>query len=153
MSEPHQRGMFGAADLDGALAGLAEERRRIKELQETVAETSTVVHSKDRMLSVTFNGRGELDKLTFSGTRYRRVAPTELAKVITETLAAGRNQAMEKLGGMMGSEVLPGVKFEDMATGNVDVNEVIDGFLGAALAGLPDKVLGRFDQARLRGEL
>jgi DNA-binding protein YbaB len=149
MSEAY-RAMFGAGDLDAALAGLAEERRKIAELQQKVNATSTVVHSKDRLLSMTFNGQGELEKLTFNGTRYRRMPATELASVIKETLTAGRNEAMGKIGQIMGSDVLPGVKFEDMATGKLDLNSVMDSFLGVALDALPERLQGPA-RARLQG--
>jgi DNA-binding protein YbaB len=152
MSELYERGRFKAGDVDAALAALAEERRRLEELQEKVAETSTVVHSKDRVLSATFDGRGELNTLTFNGTKYRRLAPAELAAMIKDTLAAGRSQALEKLGSMMGTVVLPGVKFGVMASGQVVMHQVIDSLLGSALGALPDKLRDKA-QARLRGEL
>ena len=151
MTEPSRRRLAGRAELDAALVQLAEEKRKFHEMQSRVQDTSTTVQSKDRTLSMTFDGRGELEKVTFHGTRFRGLTGPELGKVITETLATGRGQAMEKLGGLMGDDVLPGISFSDMTTGKVGLDQVIGSFLGAALAGVPDRV-GEGVRVRLDGE-
>jgi len=137
--------------LDEALAGLAEERRRLDELHEKIATSSTVVHSKDRVLSVTVDGRGELSKIAFDGTRYRRLAPAELAKLITDTVAAARREAIGKISGMAG-DIVPGVSFEDVAMGKLDVRTMVDSFLGAAIESLPDRMRDRA-RTRLEGRI
>ena len=72
-------------------------------------------------LSMTFDGRGELTGVTFHGTRYRSIAPAELAHVLVETFREGRAQSMAKLNSFMGSSMLPNVDFtqqHDGAWGN-----------------------------------
>jgi hypothetical protein len=70
---------------------------------------------------MTFDGRGELTGVTFHGTRYRSIAPAELAHVLVETFREGRAQSMAKLNSFMGSSMLPNVDFtqqHDGAWGN-----------------------------------
>jgi DNA-binding protein YbaB len=141
-----------AEQFAAALAGLDEERRKLSELQERIAGASTVINSKDRLLSLTFDGRGELTKLVFNNTNYRRMAPPELAAVIMETFSAGRTQALEKLGSLAGHDALPGVSLTSLAKGEVELNNVVDAFLGAALEMLPDNALTPGDRAQLRKE-
>jgi hypothetical protein len=60
-------------------------------------------------------------RVTFHGTRYRSIAPAELAHVLVETFREGRAQSMAKLNSFMGSSMLPNVDFtqqHDGAWGN-----------------------------------
>ena len=129
-----------------AMAELAEERRKLEAMQAQITTTTTTVQAKDRLLSVTLDGRGDLTKLEIHGTRYRRLEPGELAVLIVETIATGRRQAIEKLGGMMGSQPLPGIEFADLASGRSSLTDVLDTFLGAALEQMPDRVKNRVNQ-------
>jgi DNA-binding protein YbaB len=150
MTEPYGPGVGNR--VEQALAELAEQRDRIAEVQEKVGKTTTVRHSKDRILSVTVDGRGDLRKVAFDGTRYRRLAPAELAKLIIDTVNDARSEAMRKVGGMMDADVLPGVSFEDIATGKADVDSVVQSFLGAAFDQLPGGLRERA-QKHLEGRL
>jgi DNA-binding protein YbaB len=141
-----------AREMEAALATLATEQRKLAAFQEQVGRTTTVVHSKDRMLTMTFNGRGELDKLTLNDSRYREMAPVELAKIFMETLAAGRREAVQKLGGLMGSDPLPGVSFTDLASGQIDLMEVVNSLVGPALGQLPPNLFRPAEIELLRGE-
>jgi DNA-binding protein YbaB len=136
--------------LDAALGEYEVQVRALREFHDNLAQASTVVHSKDRMLTMTFTGQGELEKLTINNNGYRTMAPNELAATITETLAAGRAQALEKLGGMFGGQSLPGVSFGDLAAGRSDPNQVLEAILGPALDLLPANALSESERARLR---
>jgi DNA-binding protein YbaB len=141
MTEPHRPSP--SPRIEQALADLAEERRRLAEIQEEIGKTSTVRHSKDRILSVTVDGRGDVRKVAFDGTRYRRLSPAELAKLIVDTVNDARNEAIQKVGGMVNSDVLPGVSFADVAAGKADMDGIVRSFLGAALDRLPDHMRER----------
>jgi DNA-binding protein YbaB len=136
--------------LEAALTDFEEQRRALREFQEKAATTNTVVHSKDRMLTMTFTGQGELEELTINTDKYRTMAPSELAVTITETLTAGRTQALEKLGGMFGGQTPPGVSFSDLASGQADLDGVLAALLGPALDLLPSDALSESERARLR---
>ena len=150
MSQSQDPGRLRSSVAD-ALDQVEQERRRLADVQSQMASTTTTVHAKDRLFSVTLDGRGELSGITFEGTRYRRLAPAELARLIVDTFATGRRQAIEKIGTMMGTDPLPGVSFTDLATGSRPFTEVLDSFFGAALDQLPEHVRGRVEQ-RLQGE-
>jgi DNA-binding protein YbaB len=150
MTDPVASGGRFADRLAGALAELEEQRRKLTEMQRAMTTTTTKVHARDRLLTVTFDGRGDVTKIEFDGFRYRKLAPGELGKLIVDTIAAGRRQAIEKIGAMMGGDPLPGVSFTDLATNARPAAEVLDSFLGAALDRLPAHVRGRAEQM-LRG--
>ncbi|MET8281672.1 YbaB/EbfC family nucleoid-associated protein [Micromonospora sp. NPDC005174] len=138
------------AGFEAALQTLAEERERLGRMHERMAEGTTTT-SKDRMLSVAVNARGEILKLTFHNTRYRQMAPAELAALVTETIAAARVESLTQLTDVAG-EVLPGISFQDLAGGRVDLERMVSSFLGASLDVLPPGAVSAADQARLRGD-
>ncbi|MEV4629538.1 YbaB/EbfC family nucleoid-associated protein [Micromonospora sp. NPDC049523] len=139
------------AGFEAALETLAEERKRLGRMHERMAHGTTIT-SKDRMLSVTINGRGEILKLTFANTRYRQMAPAELASLITETIAAARAETLTQLADVAGDEVLPGISFRDLAGGAVGLDQVVNSFLSASLDVLPPDAVSAADRARLRGD-
>lgn len=139
------------AGFEAALQTLAEERDRLGRMHERMAQGTTTT-SKDRMLSVAVNARGEILKLTFHNTRYRQMAPAELAALVTETIAAARAESLTQLTDVAGDEVLPGISFQDLAGGRVDLERMVSSFLSASLDVLPPGAVSAADQARLRGE-
>lgn len=138
-------------DVPAALAALEEERRKLADFQEQLADTTTVTHSADRMLTVTFDGRAELTKLTINTGAYRRMAPAELATAIVECLAAGRAAAYEKLSGFAPGDLVPGVSFEKLSRGDVDLVSMVNALVAPALDLLPDSMLTTEERAVLQG--
>lgn len=146
MTDPMEKGGLFESRLSDALAELEEQRRKLTAMQSELATTTTQVRARDRLFSVTVDGRGEVTHIDFDGFRYRRLAPAELGKLIVDTIAIARRQAMEKIGTMMGDDPLPGISFTDLATNARPVTDVLDSFLGAALDRLPTQVRSRAEQ-------
>ena len=80
------RGGGAFQDLEAAMAALEQEQRKLAEIGEVRENETTTVQAKDRSLEMTFDGSGELSELKFNGTKYRNMAPAQLAHVIVETL-------------------------------------------------------------------
>ena len=123
----------GDGGLEAAFATLAEEQRKLADFQRKMGEASTTVESPNKLVSATFDGRGELVKLVFNNTKYRSMAPKELAGVVFDTLSRGRGEAFGKIGEMAGGEVLPGISFSELASGKVDLNEVVGTLMTSAM--------------------
>jgi DNA-binding protein YbaB len=123
----------GSGQLEAMFGMLADEQRKIAEFQRKMAEASTVVESPNKMITATFDGRGELVKLTVNNTKFRTMAPEELASMLTDTLKRGRTAAFGKMDQMSGGDVLPGVKFGDLAAGKLDINEVVGTLMSSAI--------------------
>ncbi|GAA3366784.1 YbaB/EbfC family nucleoid-associated protein [Saccharopolyspora gregorii] len=90
----------GGGALPGPRSGhgrAGAEQRKLAEIGEVRQNETTTVQAKDRSLEMTFDGGGELSELKFNGTKYRNMAPAQLAHVIVETLQQGRAQAMAKM--------------------------------------------------------
>ena len=129
---------------DAALAALDREHSKLIDVTNMIDEESTSVRSKDRSLSMDFDGRGEITGITFHGTKYRGMAPAELSHVLLETIRTGRAQCMQKMADAMGDDFLPGISFADLVTGKIDAEDMfqklVSPFLGDEAA---DGILGR----------
>lgn len=130
--------------VDDAMAQLEAEQQRLRDFEAAIAETTTTVRAKDRSLSMTFTGRGDLTSMAFHGNKYRSMAPAELAHVIVETLATGRAECMTKMGELMGGSIIPGVDFAELASGKVSTTDLMESLLSPFLnTAADDGVLGR----------
>jgi hypothetical protein len=124
--------------VEAAWANLENEARKLTELGKHWDEASTVVRAKDHSLEMTFDGRGELADLTFNASKYRAMAPAQLAAVIVETLRAGRVQAQQKMADLMGTEDIPGLDLNGIASGAVRPDDVVEALLGPMFKTLND---------------
>ena len=124
-----------ARSTEQLMAELEGEHNRLDELGDVWRSGTTTVTAKDRSFTMAFDGRGDLSDITFNGTRYRRLAPAELAHLLLETMRAGRLQSLEKMAATM-SDAMPGVDLVGLATGRVDPRAVLDSLVGPLFAGL-----------------
>lgn len=129
---------------EAAMASVEREQRKISELTRQMNENTTTVRSKDRSFTIDFDGRGEIIGINFVGTRYRTMAPAEFSHLLVQTIKSGKALCMQKLADSMGDELLPGVTFTDLASGDMSVEEVfekvVSPFLGEEYS---DGILGR----------
>jgi hypothetical protein len=132
MSAPDTDGYFNGTDDPMAL--VEKERRRLDEVGKVWDEGSTTVRAKDNTFTMTFDGRGEIDELTFHGNRYRTLAPAELATRIVEAVRQGRLESIEKMAGATDS--IPGLDVVGIATGKVDPRKAIDALMAPMLEGM-----------------
>jgi len=123
---------------DEAWEAFEDEARKLGELGKLWAEASTTVRTKDHSLEMTFDGRGEPVDLVFNGSKYRQLAPAQLAQTILETLRKGRAQAQEKMAELMGTPDIPGLDVNGLITGKVRPDELINALVGPMLEGFED---------------
>jgi hypothetical protein len=129
---------------EAAMSSLDREHRKLTDVTNMIDEESTTVRSKDRSVSMDFDGHGEITAITFHGTKYRGMAPAELSHLLLETIRAGRAQCMQKVADAMGEDFLPGISFADLANGKMDAEDIfqklVSPFLGDEAG---DGILGR----------
>ncbi|MFC3449358.1 YbaB/EbfC family nucleoid-associated protein [Amycolatopsis speibonae] len=119
--------------IEEALAALERQREKIGKLGEHWRDTRTTVRAKDQSLSMTFNGRGEIDELVFNEAKYRKLAPAQLAKAIVETLHSGRAESVAKTSELMGTGSVSGIDFQELASGKVDPMELLESLISPML--------------------
>jgi hypothetical protein len=124
-----------ARAMDNAWATFETEMEKLGELGKHWDEARTTVHPKDRLLTMTLDGRGELVELVFNGSKYRTLPPAQLAQIIVETLQKGRVEAQQKMSDLMGENSVPGLDLAGMAAGEVRPDEMIKSMFGPMLEG------------------
>jgi DNA-binding protein YbaB len=91
MSSPYDQAIEELmADYHRQLEQINENQRRIREI------TATAV-SQRQQVSVTVGSRGDIVELKFPTDAYKRMAPLELASLITETFAEARRKASARV--------------------------------------------------------
>jgi DNA-binding protein YbaB len=105
-------------------------RAASEQARRRASEARTTVEDKERLLSATVGGHGELRELTFHGTAYRELAPAELANLIVTTVRQARDRAQQTA--LAGSAKLTGdlSRLSDTAHRAKSFDELIDGIVG-----------------------
>jgi len=83
--------------LAAALAEFEETRAKLGEAAAAAARLSATVMAKDRSVEATVGAQGELTNLRFPTSRYRTMAPAELANALMSTIGAARAQVTSQL--------------------------------------------------------
>jgi DNA-binding protein YbaB len=79
--------------LESALESFRAQQEKIRAFQERMADRTTTVTSKNRMVVVTVDATGLLTGLEFKGNRYRTLPPAELGALVVETVASAQQEA------------------------------------------------------------
>lgn len=123
---------FDRGMLDEALKELKREHGKVVEAQRRASRTNGVATSRDRAVSVTVDGRGEVVQVMFKGTRYRSMPAAELGQLVTDTIAAARRKVFKELEGVMGPMMPVGLDVRGALTGDVDLDGLLDNLIGGA---------------------
>jgi DNA-binding protein YbaB len=120
-------------DLDEAYAELERSKAALTGLQTETLGHSTTVTSKNRDISVTVDGRGEVTGIKFHTRSFRIMPATELASLLVETIGEARRASLTRVAAAFESMLPAGLPLSQMMSGTVDVEAV----LNDALARMP----------------
>lgn len=144
MAAESSKEMPGIPGLGGMIEDFAAdfERRReeLAELQSKIRKAKTTATSDKRMLTATVGPHGELTALKFNSHDYHDLSSTELAALIVKTVQKARDEAMDKMGALMAPALPPGVNFDAVAGGKLDLASL-----------LPENPFETLDLARFLG--
>jgi DNA-binding protein YbaB len=134
------------------MAEYEQARKDITQLQRAVESAAGSARSKNRMISATVDGRGEVTEVKFHGQNWRSMAPGELGKLVVQTITAAREAAQKQMwssistlepGGLDLSAAVAGrLDWSAMTPEAVELPQVIQDFLAAQ----PPAQLGGADQ-------
>ncbi|WP_176930749.1 YbaB/EbfC family nucleoid-associated protein [Actinacidiphila guanduensis] len=91
---------------------------------EAIAATMSV-RSKDRILTVTVTGQGELKDIQFHSTDYAAMAPAQLSAVLVETINSARKELSEKIRGLFSPLENGGSALRSVLTGGSDLDRMV----------------------------
>jgi DNA-binding protein YbaB len=87
---------FGDEQMEAALQALVRTDEVAMRILEQSAKISQQTSDRNKILTVTVGGRGELREISFRGDAYRELAPAELADLLVKTIEDARLAAHER---------------------------------------------------------
>jgi DNA-binding protein YbaB len=108
------------------LADLGRQREAVGTFQQELAEATTTVAPRNRSISVTVDGQGELVDIKFPSQSYRTMAPAELGRLIVDTVTEARAEARDKAVAMLRDLAPTGLPVGDILRGPVDLDTAME---------------------------
>lgn len=112
--------------LGEVLAQLAERQATLQAARESLEARRVTVTSKDHLVSATVNARGDLSELKFHTTKYRTMAPAQLASVLTQVVT----EARAEMAGIVAETFQPlapqQINLRETMSGNSSLNSVLE---------------------------
>jgi DNA-binding protein YbaB len=119
MSSPYDESIKELmGDFHQQLDQLNETNRRMQEITATAT-------SPRKSVSITVGAQGRIVELKFPSDAYKRMAPMELANVITETFAAAQQQVQAQLMGLMQTNAPAGFDLSALYGPDADLGKVL----------------------------
>jgi DNA-binding protein YbaB len=114
--------------LDEAVAELRRQQQRLMAARASLQDVKSKVTSKDGMVTITLDARGEISAIAFNTQKFRRMAPAELGAALVEVIGKARTQARERVADAYQSFIPPnlGLGLEDLIAGKGDLNAMFD---------------------------
>lgn len=110
---------------DDAVAEMFRTQERLQSVRAQLSKKPIKVTSKDGMVTVVLDARGEVTSIAFNTAKFRRIAPAELGatlvQVISQARAEGRSQVISAY-----RDFLPeGMDLEKIMSGNLNMDSVL----------------------------
>ncbi|MEU4556720.1 YbaB/EbfC family nucleoid-associated protein [Micromonospora violae] len=115
-----------------AYAEFEEQKNAISEFEQRLAEKVSTLTAKNRAVSVTVDGQGDVVEIKFPTMAYRKMAPAELSALLVETIDAARMQAREGTNELLQTFLPSGMASFDLLNNPVDFEEIMSEAMRAA---------------------
>jgi DNA-binding protein YbaB len=102
------------------MAEYEQARKDLTKMQDAVEGAAGSARSKNRMISATVDGRGEVTEVKFHGQNWRSMAPGELGKLVVSTITAAREAAHKQMWSSISSMAPAGLDLSAAAAGRLD---------------------------------
>jgi DNA-binding protein YbaB len=118
--------MSGQDLIEEATKELRRQQERLLKARAKLADTSTKVRSKDGMVTVILDARGQLSSINFNSQKFRRIAPAELGSILVETIVRAQSESRERVLGAFKPLLPEGLDVSDLMAGKVDLNKMFE---------------------------
>jgi DNA-binding protein YbaB len=115
-----------AFSLEEATAELRRQQERLQGVRSQLRDSTSKVTSKDGMITVTLDGRGEISSIAFNTAKFRRMAPAELGAALVEVIGRAQAQARQQVADAYRSFIPAGLNMDDLLAGKADFTRMFD---------------------------
>jgi DNA-binding protein YbaB len=116
----------GNYSLAEATAELRRQQERLQEVKSRLREFKTKVTSKDGMVTVILDSRGNVTSITFNTTKFRRMAPAELGAALVQVIGQAKEQSREQVLKEYRPFLPAGLGLDDLLAGKGDFSRMFD---------------------------
>jgi DNA-binding protein YbaB len=113
---------------DDTMAELARTQERLQAVRTRLEKKPAKVTSKDGMITVVLDERGEVTSIAFNTAKFRRMAPAELGAALVEVIGKARAEGRDRVISAYRSFLPEGMDLEKIMSGKLST----DGMLEAA---------------------
>ncbi len=125
--------------LHQAMATLKDQRDRIESAKAELASRTTSATSADHLVTVTVDAQNTVVGMKFHTTRYRSMAPEQLARTLVDVLGRARREMADTVVEVFGPLMDQRDDLRAAMTGNTKVDKAFAGLWNEA----PSDVFGR----------
>jgi DNA-binding protein YbaB len=97
-------------------------RSKMADMIQQMQEINATATSPRREVTITVSHNGGISDIKFTGTAYRRLTPTDLSKLILDTLNEAKEAAAAKAAEVLAPMLPPAVNARDLLSGKLGVN-------------------------------
>jgi DNA-binding protein YbaB len=113
---------------DDTMAELFRTQERLQAVRGRLREEPTKVTSKEGMVTVVLDDRGEVTSIAFNTAKFRKMAPAELGAALVEVIGRARAEGRSRMLNAYKPFLPDGMDLEKIMSGKLDMN----GMLAAA---------------------
>lgn len=118
--------MSGQDIIDQAKEELRRQQENLLAARKKLTDVTTKVTSKDRMVTVILDSRGQLSSIAFNSQKFRKMAPAELGSVLVETISQAQAESRERVMRAFGPLLPAGLDLPGLMAGKTDLNKIFD---------------------------
>lgn len=112
-------------DIAEMLKNLQEQRERLTEAAREMREVTANATTKDRMIKATVDSRGRLTELTFTGNRWRDLAPKEFASKVVDVITRAQDKANKTVTGLAAGVAPEGIDLQQILENGPDFDDML----------------------------
>ncbi|HUQ54865.1 YbaB/EbfC family nucleoid-associated protein [Lentzea sp.] len=101
------------------------KREDLRDVQAKMAGISVSVTAPRRVVEVTVGRNGDVTDVSFPSGAYKSMVPSELAKVVLETVRNAQEKAREELAQLMEPMMPAGFAVRDLLAGKADLDAML----------------------------
>ena len=110
---------------EDTMAELFRTQERLKSVQTRLKKKPTKITSKDGMITVILDDRGEVTSISFNTAKFRRMAPAELGSALVEVIGRARAEGRSQVIGAYRQFLPEGTDLEKIMSGKLDMESML----------------------------
>jgi hypothetical protein len=134
--------MSGEEIIQQATEELRRQQEGLVAARTELGDTSTKVTSKDGMVTVVLDPRGQLGSITFHSQKFRRIAPAELGSILVETITKAQEECRERVMRAFQPFIPKNLNLREMMAGKTDLNQMFEDAIREADEMMPGRTPG-----------